>query len=552
MSTNSKSKDRLNNTSIQQEGGSNQPSLHLYNSMTQKVEPVAPTITPGLVSIYLCGATVQGSPHIGHMRSSLVFDVMRRWLERSGTQVRLIKNVTDIDDKILAKSSEEGLPWWQWAYIHEREFAKAYESLGIAPPTYEPRATGHIPEMIDLIQRLIDEGHAYVGKSGSVYFDVPSFQEYGQLTHQGNATANDESENQVNQTDPCSSVTPKEKRDPRDFALWKTAKLGEPKDASWDSPWDRGRPGWHLECSAMAHRYLGSAFDIHGGGIDLRFPHHENELAQSCAAGYGFARHWVHNAWVTIKGEKMSKSLGNSLFVSDLVDKYGAAPLRLALVSVHYRSVIEFSEEMVSKHVSTWNRLLSAVIGAYKIAESMVNTDDMSSISISPIDASLDKIRSRKLPSEFVNAMDNDLNVPAAMTEVFKSVKQTERLIALLSTENVEGYDAENPDSVISSKDSISVLAESALNLRAMLDALGLDPLSDPWRQDTLRLLSAESAISKDREVLARLIEWMIEERQQARESKNWDIADKIRDNLAESGIIIEDTPSGTRWKFAE
>ena len=281
------------------------------------------------------------------MRSSLVFDVMRRWLEHNGTEVRLIRNVTDIDDKILAKSSEAGLPWWQWAQIHEREFTKAYESLDIAPPTYEPRATGHIPEMIDLMQKLIDKGHAYVSKSGSVYFDVSSFPEYGQLTHQGDTATNTSSKNQTDQTDSCSSVALEEKRDPRDFALWKAAKPGEPEDALWDSPWSRGRPGWHLECSAMAHRYLGSTFDIHGGGIDLRFPHHENELAQSCAAGYESARHWVHNAWVTIKGEKMSKSLGNSLFVSDLVDKYGVSPLSLS------HRVLRRDDESICKHLES-------------------------------------------------------------------------------------------------------------------------------------------------------------------------------------------------------
>jgi len=552
MITGEKSIDRLNSASIQQGGGSTQPFLHLYNSMTQKVEPIVPTITPGSVSIYLCGATVQGSPHIGHMRSSLVFDVMRRWLKHSGTEVRLIRNVTDIDDKILAKSSEAGLPWWQWAQVHEREFTKAYESLGIAPPTYEPRATGQIPEMIDLVQKLIDKGHAYVSRSGSVYFDVSSFPEYGQLTHQGNATANDESENQVNQDDSCSSDTLEDKRSPRDFALWKAAKLEETKDASWDSPWSRGRPGWHLECSAMAHRYLGSTFDIHGGGIDLRFPHHENELAQSCAAGYESARHWVHNAWVTIKGEKMSKSMGNSLFVSDLVDKYGAAPLRLALVSVHYRSVIEFSEEMMSQHVNTWKRLSSAVVSAYKIVESMMNANSLSGGAINPVDAPLDQIKSRALSSEFVIALNNDLNVPAAMTEVFKSVKHIEKLVASLNTEIIASDGTENSNDSISSKDSIGILVNSVLTLRAMLDVLGLDPLSEPWKQDTLHLLSAESANSKDREILSCLIEQMIEERQQARESKNWELADRIRSNLAESGIVIEDTQSGTRWRIVE
>ena len=552
MTTGSESTNSLDNASIQQEGISTEPSLRLYNSMTQKVEPVAPTVTPRSVSIYLCGATVQGSPHIGHMRSSLVFDVMRRWLERGGTEVRLIRNVTDIDDKILAKSSGAGLPWWQWAQMHEREFTRAYESLGITPPTYEPRATGHIPEMIDLVQKLIDKGHAYVSKSGSVYFDVPSFSEYGQLTHQGDTATNTSSKNQTDQTDSCSSDNLDEKKDPRDFALWKSAKAGEPEDASWDSPWGFGRPGWHLECSAMAHRYLGSTFDIHGGGIDLRFPHHENELAQSCAAGYESARHWVHNAWVTIKGEKMSKSLGNSLFVSDLVDKYDSAPLRLALVSVHYRSVVEFSEEMMSQYVSTWNRLSSAVVGAYKIAESTMNRNGLSSVSINPVDAPLDQIKSRALPSEFASALNNDLNVPAAMTKVFKSVKHIEKLVASLNTEIIASDGTENSNDSISSKDSIGILVNSVLTLRAMLDVLGLDPLSDPWRQDTLHLLSDNPANSKDREILSCLIEQMIEERQQARKSKNWGLADRIRSNLAESGIMIEDTPSGTRWKIAE
>lgn len=556
MSTSSRSTDRLNSAPIQQEGGNDQPSLRLYNSMTQTVEPVAPTITPGsVVSIYLCGATVQGSPHIGHMRSSLVFDVMRRWLEHSGTEVRLIRNVTDIDDKILAKSSEAGLPWWQWAQTHEREFTKAYEMLAIDPPTYEPRATGHIPEMIDLVQKLIDKGHAYVSRSGSVYFDVPSFPEYGQLTHQEDAVGADnrnQSQDQDKQTTSCSPGVLEEKRDPKDFALWKAAKTGEMEDASWDSPWGHGRPGWHLECSAMAHRYLGSAFDIHGGGIDLRFPHHENELAQSRAAGWGSARHWVHNAWVTIKGEKMSKSMGNSLFVSDLVDKYGAAPLRLALVSVHYRSVIEFSEEMMNQYVSTWNRLSSTVVSAYKIVKSMMNRNGLSSDSINPVDAPLNQIKSRALPTEFVNAMDNDLNIPAAMVEVFKSVKHIEKLVASLNTKSTAVNDTENSDSSISSKNSVSDLTDSVLNLRSMLDVLGLDPLSEPWRQDTLRSLSTNPSDNKNSEVLARLVEQMIEERQQARESKNWDLADRIRNNLTESGVMIEDTPSGTRWKMIE
>lgn len=321
------------------------PALRLYDSAARAVVPLAPTVTPGTVAIYLCGATVQGSPHIGHMRSAIVFDVLRRWLERCGQRVRLIRNVTDIDDKILAKSAaaEPPVPWWAWAQRHEREFDAAYRALGVAAPTYEPRATGHIPEMLDLVRRLLDAGHAYRGESGNVYFDVASLADYGSLTRQRlEDLATTEDESQVD------AAVEADKRDPRDFALWKAAKPGEPADAAWDAPWGRGRPGWHLECSAMSRRYLGDVFDIHGGGIDLRFPHHENEQAQSHGAGWGFARHWVHNAWVTVKGEKMSKSLGNSLTVAALLRIYDPAVLRLALGAVHYRSTVEFSDETLA------------------------------------------------------------------------------------------------------------------------------------------------------------------------------------------------------------
>ena len=337
------------------------PNLRLYDSAARAVVPLTPTVTPGTVAIYLCGATVQGSPHIGHMRSAIAFDVLRRWLERSGQRVVLIRNVTDIDDKILAKSTAADPPveWWAWAQRYEREFDAAYRALGVAPPTYEPRATGHVPEMIDLVQRLLDAGHAYVGERGNVYFDVRSLSDYGSLTNQrveDLATTEDESQ--------IDDDVEADKRDPRDFALWKAARPAEPADAAWDAPWGRGRPGWHLECSAMSRRYLGEVFDIHGGGIDLRFPHHENEQAQSHGAGWGFARHWVHNAWVTVKGEKMSKSLGNSLTVAELLRIYDPAVLRLALGTVHYRSTVEFSDETLADAAALWERLSGAVVRA--------------------------------------------------------------------------------------------------------------------------------------------------------------------------------------------
>ena len=293
---------------------------------------------PGHASIYLCGATVQGLPHIGHVRSGVAFDVLRRWLMAKGYDVAFIRNVTDIDDKILNKAADAGRPWWEWAATHERAFTAAYDALGVLPPSYEPRATGHITQIVELIERLIDTGHAYTG-AGDVYFDVLSYPEYGALSghriddvHQGEGAATG-------------------KRDQRDFTLWKGAKPGEP---SWPTPWGRGRPGWHSECVAMAHEYLGAEFDIHCGGMDLVFPHHENEIAQARAAGDGFARYWLHNGWVTMGGEKMSKSLGNVLSIPAVLQRVRPAELRYYLGSAHYRSMLEFSETALQDAVKAY------------------------------------------------------------------------------------------------------------------------------------------------------------------------------------------------------
>src|SRR5690606_29847409 len=333
--------------------------LHLYDTATRAVRPFAPR-TEGEVGIYLCGATVQGAPHIGHIRAAVAVDVLRRWLERNGQRVRLVRNVTDIDDKILAKSAEAGVPWWAWAYRFEREFTWAYDAVGVLPPTYEPRATGHVTEMVELMQRLVDRGHAYPGEPGNVYFDVRSWAGYGELTHQQLehlGSGDDE------------TTPPPDKRDPLDFALWKAPKPGEPASAAWPTPYGRGRPGWHLECSAMAHRYLGEAFDIHAGGIDLRFPHHENEQAQSRAAGWGFAGLWFHNAWVTVGGEKMSKSLGNSLLVREVLRDASPAVLRYALGGVHYRSTLEYTPgASLVEAGAAWERITGFVSRAAEVA----------------------------------------------------------------------------------------------------------------------------------------------------------------------------------------
>jgi len=358
------------------------PALRLYDSAARAIVPLAPTATPGLVTIYLCGATVQGSPHIGHMRSGIAFDVLRRWLERGGQEVRLIRNVTDIDDKILSKSAaaEPPVPWWAWAQRFEREFDAAYRALGVDAPTYEPRATGHIPEMIDLVQRLLDAGHAYVGESGNVYYDVRSLPAYGSLTNQrleDLATTEDESQ--------LDDDVEADKRDPRDFALWKAAKPTEPADAAWDAPWGRGRPGWHLECSAMSRRYLGETFDIHGGGIDLRFPHHENEQA-------------------------------------------------LALGTVHHRSTVEFSEETLADAAALWERLSGAILRAYEFCDGG---------DANPVDAPAEQVRARALPAEFTAAMDEDLNLAGAMAVIHATLKALNVALTQAAPSGGQGADVD-------------------------------------------------------------------------------------------------------------
>ena len=492
------------------------PSLRLYDSATRSVVPLAPTVTPGQVAIYLCGATVQGSPHIGHMRSGIAFDVMRRWLERQGQRVLMVRNVTDIDDKILVKSAaaEPPVPWWAWAQRFEREFDAAYRALGVGAPTYEPRATGTIPEQIDLVQRLLDAGHAYVGSAGNVYFDVRSLADYGSLTNQRLADlASTEDESQID------ADVEADKRDPRDFALWKRAKASEPADAAWDAPWGRGRPGWHLECSAMSRRFLGEEFDIHGGGIDLRFPHHENEQAQSHGAGWGFARHWVHNAWVTVKGEKMSKSLGNSLVVGELLKRYDPAVLRLALGTVHHRSTVEFSEESLADAAALWERLTTALTRARELAGA------------ERVDVGTETLRTFPLPAPFRAAMDDDLNLAGAMAEVHTALKRLNTALAAPQPEAQE-------------------VAHEALGLRAQLDVLGLDPLAEPWRE---RVLGTGRTGDQDAAMTAldHLVSALLQERAQARADKNWARADALRDRLADAGVVVEDSPSGARWHLA-
>ncbi|HCX85570.1 MAG TPA: cysteine--tRNA ligase [Micrococcales bacterium] len=465
-------------------------TLHLHDSAARAPRAFVP-LEPGRVGMYLCGATVQGEPHVGHLRSALAFDVLVRWLRRSGHDVTLVRNVTDVDDKILAKAAAADVAWWAWAYRFERAFDEAYAAVGVLPPTYSPRATGHVPEMVALMERLVARGHAYPGDRGNVWFDVRSLPDYGSLTHQA-------LDNMLADPDPAP-----DKRDPHDFALWKAAKPGEPATAAWATPFGPGRPGWHLECSAMAHRYLGEEFDIHAGGIDLRFPHHENEQAQSHAAGYPFARYWLHNAWVTSDGEKMSKSLGNYLAVDQVLERASAPVVRLALVGAHYRSTVEFSDASLAEAAATWERLSGFVVRAAEVAG----------------EADAREVSDGELPDTFVAALDDDVNVAAALASVHEEVRRGNAALAA-------GDDAG--------------AGVAALRVRGMLDVLGLDPLAEPWR--------SAAGTDATHDALGVLVAGVLEERAAARANKDWARADALRDRLTAAGVVVEDGAGGARW----
>ncbi|MDP9444643.1 MAG: cysteine--tRNA ligase, partial [Actinomycetota bacterium] len=408
-------------------------ALRLYDTAARATREFVP-LREGRVGLYVCGLTVQSEPHVGHIRSGVNFDVVRRWLEHHGYDVTYIRNVTDIDDKILLKAAEHQRPWWAHAYLHERHLTAAYDALGCLPPTYEPRATGHVPEMVELMQALVAAGHAYpaLDGSGDVYFDVRSWPSYGELSGQ-----------RVEDMQAAEDADPRGKRDPRDFALWKGHKPDEPETASWPTPWGRGRPGWHLECSAMAEKYLGPEFDIHGGGIDLQFPHHENEIAQSRAAGRPFARHWMHNAWITTSGEKMSKSLGNSLLVPAVVQRVRPIELRFYLVAAHYRSHVEFSFAALDDAAAAFRRIEGYVERASQLVGG-VDLDTQPAV----------------ICADFVSAMDDDLGTPAAVAAIHEVVHEGNRLLAATPA----GGGA-----------SLAALRGNLASVRAMLAVLGLD-----------------------------------------------------------------------------
>ena len=473
-------------------------TMRFYDSATSSIRDFEPVV-PGEARIYYCGATVQGEPHVGHIRSALVFDQLARWMRYRGFKVTTVRNVTDIDDKILAKSVESAQPtytgehpneqWWALAYRYEKVFARAYATLGIDPPTYEPRATGHIPEMFELIQRLIDRGHAYpaLDDSGDVYFDVRSWEQYGALTRQS-----------VDDMQDSADADPRGKRDPRDFALWKGYKEGEPLTAAWDSPWGRGRPGWHLECSAMAGKYLGKRFDIHGGGLDLRFPHHENELAQSTAAGDDFANFWMHNGMVTYEGEKMSKSIGNTISPVQMLQQARPLVVRYYLGSAHYRSVLDYRPT--------------------SLEEARVAIERVEAFLAATLELMVPNPQDRRVPQDFADALDDDMNIPRALAVLHEQTRAGNAALAA-------GADA----------------SEFANAVWAMANVLGLISLMN---------LDGSGASGAEHQALDALIHTILEQRASARAEKDWATADRMRDVLAAAGITVKDGAQGSTWSL--
>jgi cysteinyl-tRNA synthetase len=472
-------------------------TVRLYDSRTQLLRELEP-LEPGKVGMYVCGPTVQSSPHIGHLRSALAYDLWRRWLSARGYAVTFVRNVTDIDDKILANAPTTGAePWWALAYRVELEFTAGYTTIGILPPTYEPRATASVPQMQELIARLVELGHAYVADDGSgdVYFDVKTWPSYGELTNQ-----------KLDDMADSPDAETRGKRDPRDFALWKGAKPAEPESASWASPWGAGRPGWHIECSAMARRYLGPAFDIHGGGLDLRFPHHENELAQSTANGDAFASYWVHNGLVNVEGQKMSKSLGNSVFASELLALARPVVVRYYLASAHYRSTMDYSHGALIEAETAFARIEGFLDRASRTLEG----------------TRFASVGAPVIPEAFGAAMDDDLGVPQALGVLHDSVRAGNTAL--------DDGDLE----------TAARLREEVI---AMTEVLGVNPHSPQWAQHQDGAATA---------ALGALVERLIDDRARARNGKDFAAADRIRDELSAAGIVLEDASGSTHWSIAQ
>ena len=483
-------------------------ALRVYNTMTKKKEEFTP-LHKGRVGMYACGVTVYDLCHIGHARSAVVFDVIYRYLRYKGYEVTYVRNFTDVDDKIINRAQQEGVSTEEIAARYIKEFYTDMGTLGMLPPTIEPKATEHIPEMIALVQRLIGKGHAYEVE-GDVYYAVESFKEYGKL-----------SKRSLDEMQAGARVEVDErKKNPLDFALWKAVKPGEP---SWDSPWGKGRPGWHIECSAMSQRYLGDTLDIHGGGKDLIFPHHENEIAQAeGATGKPFARFWLHNGFVNIEKEKMSKSLGNFLTIKEILKTYHPEVVRLFLLSRHYRSPIDFSSQGMEEARQNLVRFYQILAS---IDEALQKTaGKQKEKSASEEKAALETAKA--FTQRFAEAMDDDFNTAAALAPLFELSRDLNRIL--------QGPSAQGTKILHKGKEAFALAGK----------VLGI------FQQDPSVFLEQEQQRREQKlTITPEEIEKLIAERNEARHGKNWKRADEIRDQLASQGIVLEDTSKGTTWR---
>ena len=479
-------------------------SLFIYNTLTRKKEEFVP-LKENQIGMYVCGVTVYDYCHVGHARAAIVFDTFYRYFQYRGYEVRFVRNFTDIDDKIINRANEQGVDWQE---INRKYIDAFYEDMGrlnIAAPTEEPKATDHIPEMLEMIQSLVDQDKAYESE-GDVFYSIKSFKEYGCLSGKNIDDLQSGARVEVNET----------KRNPLDFALWKKSKPGEP---FWDSPWGPGRPGWHIECSAMSKKYLGDTFDIHGGGKDLVFPHHENEIAQSCGCtGKQPVRYWVHNGFVNIDKEKMSKSLGNFFTIREVYKKYHPEVLRLFLISSHYRSPIDFSEKNLEDATKVLSRFYEGLAGVQ---------EKIGSLDSATIPDFSKKVKDHPLTQKFEAAMNDDLNTAVAMALMNEELRKLNTAVQIKNSDN---------------------LGKLAVAVTAWKDAgkiLGIFCLTpEEFEKELFEIKNSNLGLDVEK------IEKLIADRKSARQSKNWAEADRCRDDLTEMGVLIEDTPTGTEWKL--
>ncbi len=478
-------------------------ALHLYNTLTQQLEPLV-TREPGKVAMYVCGVTPYDFPHIGNARAVVAFDIIRRYLEYSGFLVTYVQNFTDIDDKIINRARELGVPWQSLPERFIEVYFEEMDALNVRRASVYPKATENIAEIISLVEALIARGHAYEA-NGDVYFDVRSFAPYGELSNR-----------KIDELESGARVEVSEiKRDPLDFALWKTAKPGEP---SWDSPWGPGRPGWHIECSAMSMKFLGAGFDIHGGGQDIIFPHHENEIAQSEGAlerGTSFVHYWLHNGFVTINKEKMSKSLGNFFTVREVLARYPAPVVRYFLTAAHYRSPVDFSDQALDMAQSAYERLR---LGAFNMERVIIANQERPTGPAGQSAALLAVLADAEI--NFRQAMDDDFNTPRAVAVLFDLVGEANKLTGA--------------PNFVPDPESLTALSDTRVLVLRLAGVLGIDLLPAAREEDSLT---------------PQLMQLLIDLRAQSRKEKNFAMADTIRTRLTELGLVLEDTPQGTVWR---